>query len=134
MYFTQEQADTATKAIIIKSKQFPFIYNLISLFYQKALTNQSNPKKLHIISPDNLLMNTQFNEILILHFYAKTITTFQNQRCQVLSKGTVIQTVSKKWLNIMAEDNQFRKVTESTDVWTITTRIYSGKNSYFKYQ
>lgn len=58
VYFNQEQADAATKAIIIKSKQFPFIYNLIFLFYQEALTNQSNPKKLHIISPNNLLMNT----------------------------------------------------------------------------
>lgn len=57
VYFTQEQADT-TKAIIIKSKQFPFIRKLIFLFHQEELTNQSNPKKVHTISPDNLFMNT----------------------------------------------------------------------------
>lgn len=44
VYFTQGEADT-TKAIIIKSKQFPFIHKLIFLFYQEELTNQNNPKK-----------------------------------------------------------------------------------------
>lgn len=41
VYFTQEQADK-TKAIINKSKQFPFIHELIFLLYQEEFTNQSN--------------------------------------------------------------------------------------------